>query len=197
MFAATVLAAGASTRMGSPKALLDYHGRTFLQSILEAISELGCQCFVALGHDSDKVLARHDLQNVAVVRNERLEAGPIESIRASIRAMGEQPADALLVWPVDFPHVRVETVAALIDRFGANDAPAIVVPEYAGVAGHPVIFGRAVFKELLETPDAGGARTVVRHDPVRVARVRVEDPAVVDFVNTPESYRDMLERTRR
>jgi molybdenum cofactor cytidylyltransferase len=197
MFAATILAAGASTRMGSPKALLDYHGKTFLQSILAAIMELRFRCFVVVGHNSDKVLACHDLQNATVVMNRRLEAGPIESIRASIRAMGEHPADALLVWPVDFPHVRVTTVAALVDRFRADDKPAIVAPEHDGFSGHPVIFGRAVYGELLETPDSGGARTVVRHDPTRVARVRVDDPAVVDCVNTPESYRNMLLRTRQ
>jgi molybdenum cofactor cytidylyltransferase len=129
--------------------------------------------------------------------NKRLEAGPIESVRASIRAIREKPAQGLLVWPVDFPHVKVETVAALIDIFEVKNKPAIVVPEFGGFGGHPVIFGRAVFDELLEAPDSGGARTVVRKDPSRVERVRVDDPAVVDCVNTPESYKDLLLRTAR
>jgi molybdenum cofactor cytidylyltransferase len=192
MIAATVLAAGASTRMGSPKALLRYRGRPFLQSILSALEQLGIPCYVALGHDSHKILSQHDLRDITVVMNEELEAGPIGSIRAAIRAMGEQQAAGLLVWPVDFPHVRLETVQALIDRFAEEDEPAIVVPEYGDKSGHPVIFGRTVFDELLDAPNEGGARTIVRRDAARVARVQVSDPAVIDMVNTPESYRALL-----
>ena len=195
MIAATVLAAGASTRMGSPKALLHFGESSFLQSILNSIEELGIECFVALGHDSHNIMAQHDLRNVTVVLNEELDAGPIGSIRASIRAMGDRQAEALLVWPVDFPHVRMETARALMNRFSMEDRPAIVVPEYHGKSGHPVIFGRVVFEELLKTPDSGGARTVVRRDPTRVARVQVADPAVIDMVNTPESYSALLRNT--
>lgn len=194
MFAATVLAAGASQRMGYPKALLEYRGRSFLQSILDATAVLGLRSIVALGHDSDKVLAEHDLHDVTVVLNNELEAGPIGSIRASIRAIQMHPIKALLVWPVDFPHVRLETVRTLIDRFAKSDEPAIVVPEYDGRAGHPVVFGRQVFSELLEAPDSVGAKFVVRSDSARVARVQVADSAVIDCVNTPESYRDLLSR---
>jgi molybdenum cofactor cytidylyltransferase len=194
MFAATVLAAGASQRMGYPKALLEYRGRSFLQSILDATTVLGLRSIVALGHDSDKVLAKHDLHDVIVVLNNELEAGPIGSIRASIRAIQKHPSKALLVWPVDFPHVRLETVRTLIDRFQKSDEPAIVVPEYDGRAGHPVLFGRQVFSELLEAPDSVGAKFVVRSDSSRVARVQVADSAVIDCVNTPESYRDLLRR---
>lgn len=195
MIAATVLAAGASKRMGCPKALLEYRGRTFLQSILDATAVLGLQRYVALGHESDKVLAQHDLHGITTVTNQEMVAGPIGSIRASIRAIENHPVEALLVWPVDFPHVTVDTVQALIDRFRKNDMPAIVIPEFEGRGGHPVIFGRSLFDELLSAPDSVGAKAVVQADRERVARIRVIDRAVVDSLNTPEAYRDMLRRT--
>ena len=192
MIAATVLAAGASTRMGFPKALLDFRGRTFLQSILNITGELGLLRIVALGHDSGKVLESHDLHDVTVVMNEDLQSGPIGSIRASIRALRTQPAEAIMVWPVDFPHVSIDTARELIARFEMGDSPAIVIPEYNGAGGHPVIFGRNVFDELLDAPDSAGARVVVRRDPTRVVRVPVGDAAVVDTVNTPEAYEKIL-----
>ncbi|MFC1639838.1 NTP transferase domain-containing protein [Gemmatimonadota bacterium] len=195
MIAATVLAAGASKRMGFPKALLDYRGRTFLQSILDVTEVLGLQRLVALGHDADKVLAQHDLHGVTRVTNQEMAAGPIGSIRASIRAIENHPFDALLVWPVDFPHVAVDTAQALIDRFSEHDMPAIVIPEYEGRGGHPVIFGRSVFDELLSVSESVGAKAVVLADSRRVARISVSDSAVVDRLNTPDAYRDLVRRT--
>ena len=181
--------------MGFPKALLEYRGRTFLQAILDATAALGLQRFVALGHDADKVLVQHDLQGVTTVTNQEMAAGPIGSIRASIRAIESHPIDALLVWPVDFPHVAVDTAQALIDRFRKHDRPAIVIPEFEGRGGHPVVFGRSVFGELLSVSDSVGAKAVVRADPERVARISVSDCAVVDCLNTPEAYRELIRRT--
>jgi len=195
MIAATVLAAGASKRMGFPKALLEYRGRTFLQSILDATAALGLRQLVALSHDAGNVLTQHDLRDVTMVINQEMAAGPIGSIRASIRAIESHPVDALLVWPVDFPHVAVGTAQALIDRFRKHDKSAIVIPEFDGHGGHPVIFGRSVFEELLSAPASVGAKAVVQADRQRVVRIPVPDSAVVDCLNTPDAYRELVRRS--
>jgi CTP:molybdopterin cytidylyltransferase MocA len=193
MIAATILAAGASSRMGFPKALLSFHGMTFLQSILDATEALAVQRYVVVGPESDKILSRHDLRDVTVLHNTEMETGPIGSIRASVQAVLHHPVDGLVVWPVDFPHVAVETVGKLIDRFRAVDT-AVVVPVLDGRRGHPVLFGRAVFQELLAPSGNEGANVVVRADPTRVTEVLVEDRAVLDSLNTPEAYQDLLRR---
>jgi molybdenum cofactor cytidylyltransferase len=193
MIAATVLAAGASARMGFPKALLKFHGRTFLATILDATEALGVHRLVVVGAEADKILSIHDLRDVQVLYNEEMAAGPIGSIRAAVRAVEAHPVDGLLVWPVDFPHVAVDTARTLIDAFKLGTS-AIVVPEYEGRRGHPVVFGRAVFGELLDAPDAQGAKVVVRADPSRVLQVPVDDPAVIDRLNTPGAYQDLLRR---
>lgn len=194
MIAATVLAAGASIRMGTPKALLEYQGRTFLGSILDVLADLGLQRLVVLGHDADKILSQHDLRGVTTVTNHQLSHGPIGSIRASIQAVEHIPVRGLLVWPVDFPHVKLNTAKQLIDRFHADDGPAIAAPTFEGKGGHPVIFGNQTFAELMVVPESEGARGVVRCDPTRVARVDVADSAVNDCINTPEAYRELLHR---
>jgi molybdenum cofactor cytidylyltransferase len=196
MLAATVLAAGASARMGFPKALLKFHGRTFLATILDAIEALGVHRMVVVGAESDKILSVHDLRDVQVVHNTEMEAGPIGSIRASVRAVETHPVDGLLVWPVDFPHVAVDTARVLIDGFELGTS-SVVLPEYNSRGGHPVLFGRAVFPELLAAPDEQGARAVVRADPERVLRIPVTDAAVMDRLNTPRAYQDLLRRQDR
>jgi len=194
MIAATILSAGASSRMGFPKALLTFHDGTFLQSILDAAAAAGIhRRIVVVGRDADKILAKHDLREVTVVATEDFDAGPIGSVRAAIREVESHPIDGLLVWPVDMPHVTVATVQALEDGFRESGA-AIAVPEFAGKGGHPVIFGRAVFDELLQAPAGEGARAVVRADPSRVLRVSVPDAAVVQDLNTPKEYQTLQRR---
>jgi molybdenum cofactor cytidylyltransferase len=194
MIAATILSAGASSRMGYPKALLAYHHGTFLQSILDATAAAGIhRRIVVVGPNPDKILEKHDLRDVTVVTTERFDAGPIGSIRAAIREVQAHPIDGLLVWPVDMPHVTIATVETLVDEF-RESAAAIVVPVFEGKGGHPVIFGREVFDELLSAPDQEGARSVVRADPSRVLRVPVADSAVVEDLNTPGQYRSLQRR---
>ncbi|GIW52917.1 MAG: hypothetical protein KatS3mg081_2272 [Gemmatimonadales bacterium] len=195
MIALLVLAAGESRRMGYPKALLRYRGRTFLESILDAARAAGIERrLVALAPDEDNVLRAHELHDVVVIRNETPKAGPIGSIRAGIRAVLNHPVEALLVWPVDHPHVSVATVQALVAGFYQAKG-AIVVPSYGGRRGHPVVFSRSVFEELLEAPDSEGARAVVRRDPRRVVDVAVEDAAVLEGIDTPAQYEALLRRS--
>lgn len=192
MIAAIILAAGASQRMGEPKALLRFRGTTFLETELEASRAAGIERrIVVLGPDADEAISRIDLSSVTTLRNPHPTTGPIGSIKLAITEVLNHPVEGVLVWHVDRPHVTVATVRALLDRFASRDA-AIVVPEYRGRRGHPVLFGRAVFRELLDAPVAEGARAVVRADPSRVAAVPVDDPAVIEDVDTPEAYRNLL-----
>ena len=194
MIAAIVLAAGASERMGRPKATLHLRGETFLETVLDGCAAAGVnRCVVVLGPNMHNILSRKYLGGVAVVRNPSPETGPIGSIRIALEELLNHPVEAVLVWHVDRPHVAVSTIAALIDRFRGGGA-SIVLPEFEGTRGHPVIFGRAVFEELLQAPDDQGARAVVRADPSRVAVVTVQDPAVTESVNTPEAYEELLRR---
>ena len=194
MIAATIISAGASSRMGFPKALLEYHGVTFLQTILDATRAVGIhRRVVIVGHQADKILVKHDLRDVVVLETEQLEAGPIGSIRAAIKEVEPHPVDGILVWPVDMPHVAIATVDALLAGFRSSGRP-IVIPAYKGKHGHPVIFGRDVFQELLEAPDSEGARAVVHADPNRVFEVPVDDSAVVEDLNTPVEYQNLMKK---
>lgn len=194
MIAAIILAAGASERMGYPKALLPYRGHPFLTGILEACQAAGVEpSVVVLGYYEDKIRDAIDLSACIVAINTELDAGPIGSIRAGIRSLAGKPVDAVVVWPVDRPHVAVATVSALVDAFRGSH-PAIAVPTHEGRRGHPVLFGRTVFEELLAAPADEGARAVVHKEPRRVLEVPVDDAAVLEDFNTPEDYKGLLRK---
>src|SRR5467141_2116 len=178
--AGVVLAAGRSARMGSPKALLDFLGRPFAVRILEALEALEVKTrVVVLGPDAPRIqpaLAGHDCM---IVENSEPETGPIESLRVALRALQPLQPSAILVWPVDLPHVRVTTVERLLETHRRTDAPA-VVPTFAERRGHPVIWGSALFSALLESKAATrqGARAVLHQHEKEVVKQRSEERRV-------------------
>jgi len=197
--AGVVLTGGRSARMGSPKALLDFRGEPFVVRILEALEALEVKTrVVVVGPDAPRIqpaLAGHDC---LIVENTDVDGGPIASLRAALRALQPVRPSAVLAWPVDLPHVRVTTVERLIETFRREPAPA-VVPTFAERRGHPVLWGAALFEELL-TSDAAtrhGARAVLHAHAGEIVPVAVDDPAVIDDLNTPEDYERLVREINR
>jgi molybdenum cofactor cytidylyltransferase len=197
--AGVVLAAGRSSRMGTPKALLDFLGLPFAVRILQALEALEVKTrVVVLGPDAPRIqptLADHDFM---LVENPEPETGPIASLRGALRALQPVQPSAVLVWPVDLPHVRVSTVARLIEAHRRTRA-SVVLPTFGEHRGHPVIWGSGLFAELLDDAAAvrEGARAVLHKHERAVHSVPVDDPAVVDQVNTPEDYERLVREWNR
>lgn len=192
--AGVVLAAGRSARMGSPKALLDFLGLPFVVRILQALEALEVKTrVVVLGPDAPRiqpVLSDHDCM---IVENQEPDTGPIASFRGALRALQPLQPSAVLVWPVDLPHVRVSTVERILEVH-RRTAAKVVVPTFAERRGHPVMWGSALFTELLESVEATreGARAVLHAHEEDLMSVPVDDPAVIDQINTPEDYERLV-----
>lgn len=197
--AGVVLAAGRSARMGSPKALLDFLGVPFIVRILEALQALEVKTrVVVLGPDAPRIqpaIAAHDCM---IVENPEPETGPIASLRGALRALQPLQPRAVLVWPVDLPHVRVSTVERVMEAHRHNP-DRVIVPTFAERRGHPVIWASTLFAELLEnrTATREGARAVLRSQEGQVITVAGDDPAVIDQVNTPEDYERLIREWNR
>lgn len=197
--AGVILAGGRSTRMGSPKALLDFRGEPFVVRILEAFEALDLKTrVVVLGHDAARVrpaLTRHPC---LVVENPDVDGGQITSLRCALTALEPIRPPAVLVWPVDLPHVHVSTVERLIEAYRRGRHP-VTVPSFAGLRGHPVIWDQSVFDELRTSADAtrDGARAVLHAHADSLQHVAVDDPAVTDVINTPADYERLIRDINR
>jgi molybdenum cofactor cytidylyltransferase len=197
--AGLVLAAGASERMGRSKALLDFRGVPFVVRILEALEALDIKPrLVVLGPDAPRIrpsLATHDC---VIVEQPDLEGGEIASLRAALTALDPIRPSAVLAWPVDLPHVRVATIERMLERYRLAPAPA-VVPSFAERRGHPVLWDRALFQELSRSAVATrhGPRAVLLAHEAELAMVPVDDPAVIDDLNTPEDYERLVREVNR
>jgi molybdenum cofactor cytidylyltransferase len=161
MLAAVILSGGASRRMGTPKALLPYHGGTFLEHLLKVTDHprIGWRR-VVLGADAQAIAEGVELLPAdEVVINENWEAGQLSSIQCGLRSL---PAgvDGMLLCLIDHPLISRELVGKLVARF-YDSGKSIVLPVYNGRRGHPVIFGSRRYEELLSAPLETGARAVV------------------------------------
>ena len=187
MFVAIVLAAGASSRMGRPKALLSAGGATFVRRVLDTLRDGGVPDAVVIVRPG----AADVVRQVAAagfgraVTNPDPDRGQLSSLLVGLDAVDRPGVDGVLVTLVDVPLVRPATVAALLARAPLSHAP-ILRAVHDGHHGHPVIFTRAVFHALRTADAAVGAKAVLRAHAVE--DVEVDDPGVFVDVDTPEDY---------
>jgi len=189
--AGLILAAGASTRMGTPKALLEYQGETFLDRLIGILSTRCSPVIAVLGHDAQTVRAalRRSAQAVFVL-NDDYARGQLSSLQCGLRAA--PPGAPALFTLVDHPALEASTVARLADRFEQGGAP-LVLPSYQGRHGHPVCCGPELVAELLALPPDSEARAVMRRYLDRAACVDVDDPGVLLDIGDPAAYARLLE----
>ncbi len=185
---AVVAASGLSSRMGTSKPLLDAGGRSFLARILSSLRKGGAHPTLVVVRDPEGPEGREALaEGAVVIRNPNPSPGPISSLQAGIRAL---PAGTLgiLYSPADHPLFLPETVEALLAAFATSPAP-VTAPSYRGRRGHPVIFSRNLFPELLEEDLPEGARSVIQRYLESRLEIPVEDPGILADIDTPVDYR--------
>ncbi|BDC52692.1 hypothetical protein F183_A50070 [Bryobacterales bacterium F-183] len=175
-----VLAAGASRRMGSPKAFLDIQGETFLDRMVRVMRSV-CDDVVAV------VPPDWSAPDAHYVRNPDPERGMLSSLRCGLQALST--ADHVLFTPMDLPLLDPRTVRLIAD---AAPRAGVVIPRFGEDRGHPVAVNREVIAELLAAPDGVQPRDIIRRDDSRVLFLDVDDPGVVRDIDHPEDYRRLL-----
>jgi len=179
-----LLAAGESRRMGYPKPLLRVGDETFISRSAHSILAVVPRLIVVLGAHAERIRpAIPPYPRIVTVENPHFEAGQLSSLKIGLRALGGD-CDGVLVHLADHPLVKPSTFESVVAEF-ARARGAIVIARCAGKRGHPVIFGKSVFRELLDAPENEGARAVVIRDPARVLYVDVDDPGVSLDLDTP------------
>jgi molybdenum cofactor cytidylyltransferase len=179
-----VLAAGESRRMGYPKPLLEIGGRSFIEHIVETMLAVVPRLVIVIGAHRERVRATIPRDaRITVVENPDYPRGQLSSLKVGLGALQSDSSGAL-VHLGDHPMVRVETFRAIVDSYDRTGKP-IVIARHGGRRGHPVIFDRALFGELLSAPEEEGARHVVNADASRVSYVDLDDPGINLDLDTP------------
>jgi len=186
-----VLAAGGSSRLGEPKQLLDYHGRTLLDATLDTARRCAFdQLIVALGGAGDDVRSTVDLSGCDVVDNVHHATGCSSSIVAALAAVDAR-AEALVLLLGDQPGVDPSSVDALRATAESSDAT-LAVCRYDDGRGHPFWFARALFADLAELHGDKAVWKLLESGRHAVAEATIDGPVPID-VDTWADYERLLE----
>ncbi|MDB5307587.1 MAG: hypothetical protein JWO38_1789 [Gemmataceae bacterium] len=185
--AVAVLAAGGSSRMGRPKQLLPFAGRSLLRHAAEVALAAECgPVVVVLGAGADRLHPEVDGLPVEVIVNSEWELGPGTSVRAAVETIEpNRQVDALVFLLCDQPRADAENVRRLIAVREATGLP-MAASGYAGTLGVPALFARALFADLCALPPTAGAKQVLARRPDAVAVVPF--PGGEIDLDTPEDY---------
>jgi molybdenum cofactor cytidylyltransferase len=190
-FAGVVPSSGASTRMGRDKGLLEVDGRSFLQCTVVALAQGGCDpVLVVVAEGEEALAAEAAAAGASVLLNPDPGDGPITSLRIALAAL-DGAVDGVAYLPVDHPLVEAATVRRLLEA-ARSASSQLTIPLYESKRGHPAIFGKALFVELLDPALEGGAKTVVHEHLSDALLVDVDDVGVLIDVDTPDAYEAVL-----
>jgi len=180
--AAVVLAAGKSSRMGSNKLLLPFNGRTVLETTLDALR--GINILVVTGHKPEELEGVISKYKVKVVHNPRYEEGMTTSFQAGLRAVD---ADAAFLVLGDQVGLSPRTLSAMVQVMVDDGDAQVVSPRYGEARGHPVLFRRSLFEEILSLEPGESLRDVVARHEDSHRYVEGDAWTVIDM-DTPEEY---------
>jgi molybdenum cofactor cytidylyltransferase len=193
--AVLVLAAGASTRLGQPKQLLNFGGKGLLQHILEQSIPLPFSArFLILGAYSADIQENTNTFDFQILQNEHWEEGMASSLRMDIQAVADHPSapEQILVLLADQPFVSTALLQTLLDTH-RSARPLITASQYGETKGVPAVFSKTVFPELLQLQGDRGANRLIRQYEAQVVTVPFEAGNIdMDTQEDYQQWRDKL-----
>jgi CTP:molybdopterin cytidylyltransferase MocA len=185
--AGLILAAGASRRMRTPKALLDYRGETFVDRLIGLFAARTNPVIVVLGGNAAEIRAAAR-RPARFVLNPDYESGMLGSLQCGLRAVPPQ-ASGVLFTLVDHPAVAGSTLDALLSPAGGA---LLRVPRYRAKRGHPIWFQPSLIAEFLAPPAGATARDIVAAHAAETDYLDLDDPGVVTDIDDPAAYRELI-----
>jgi molybdenum cofactor cytidylyltransferase len=184
-----VLAAGASSRMGSPKQLLLFHGKPLVRHAAETALATACHpVIVVVGSHAPEVRAALDRLDVVIVENPAWESGVGSSIRAGVEEAETSNCSGAILALADQPFVTAEILDGLRAKHESSLTP-IVASEYAGTVGVPAYFSRIYFPHLRGFKPSEGCKRLILAEARSVFRMPCPE-AEID-IDTAEDYRTL------
>ena len=194
MLSVIVLAAGLSRRMGiENKLLLPFQGKTIIETTIANIlkADIG-EVIVVVGHEAEKVKAVIENYPLSIIENPDFEMGMTTSIQTGIRT---SPNSAYMICLSDMVLIEPEEYRFLVQQFLESykqDEKVIVLPVFEGKRGNPVIFSSFYKKDILDTTDTEGCRSVVQVHKKHVKLIEMPTNHILQDVDFKEDYERIL-----
>ena len=147
MIAGVILAAGDSSRMGFPKQLAEYKGKTILETVVDTVTSNLEETVVLLGHENDTITEKLDFKESTILINENWEEGIVSSIRTALFYLSENnEIDSAMIFMADQPSVNNKIIDKLIKTKKKEDE--VVISKYRYKLNYPIIVPKYFWSKL-------------------------------------------------
>ena len=193
--AVVILAAGQSSRLGSPKQLLQFNGKSLLQHSVEEALQTHLPVIVVVGAKSRLIKDALKEFNVSIAENNRWHEGMSTSLQCGLAAAKnlKDEIDGIIFMVSDQPFVSITLLSNLLKAQNENSLP-IVASGYAGRLGTPVLFHKFFFDELMNLQGDMGARKLIEKYKNLTSSVSFPDGTI--DIDTAEDYDELLQNTK-
>jgi len=199
-FAAIILAAGFSSRMGRFKPLLPMGDETLIEKCIKLFQGVGiAEIMVVAGFDAQKLIPVVTKLDARYVINPAYSTGMLTSIKAGIHALivemqGNRKMDrsSFFILPVDIPLVRPQTLLSMINAFHHDNRP-IIYPTFGGKRGHPPLIDSSLAPEIEAWTGNGGLRSFLATREHLSVDIKVPDSFILMDCDTLADYRMLLD----
>jgi molybdenum cofactor cytidylyltransferase len=179
--------------MGEPKMLLDWGGKTIIQHVVQTLLSAGLtRISVVVGAHRERIAEVLTEEPVQLVYNREWATGEmLSSVQAGLKAESSQVKGVLIV-PGDHPAISTTTIDTMVTAFLNNNA-AIVLPEFHGRTGHPLIIHHKLWDEVLSLDRTVGLRQLMHNHIHEILRVDIGTDEIFRDIDTPEEYQAALD----
>ena len=182
-----ILAAGASTRMGTQKLLLPFQGSTMIEKVIEsATAVVNTNIVIVLGAQHTEIRKQINNPDLIYIINDNYSSGMLTSVICGFRALPED-ATAVLLFLGDQPQIPQDIAQKVISSW-QESGKGIVIPAFSGKRGHPVLIETRYKKQIEELDPEQGLRMLSQKFADDVFEVECGIPEILRDIDTPEDY---------
>jgi len=180
---ALILAAGKGSRFGKPKLMIEFKGKSFLSIIADNLLKAGIENIFCVVSSNTINPAKENVPVIKYIVNPEPENGMISSVRLGLKKIGD--CDGIMIFPVDHPFVKVDTLKIIIDAFNKNSR-CLVKPLFNNTSGHPVIIPQELSKQIINSDIERTLDVIIRESLIEKYTVNTNDSGVIRNINTRE-----------
>jgi molybdenum cofactor cytidylyltransferase len=190
-----ILAAGESKRMGFPKMLLQFNGKTMIENVIDHVSESESDgIMVVLGANSENIIDIVMKYDVKYCYNDNYRDGMLSSVQCGVKNLPSD-TEAVMIFQGDQPFITSSVINSLIHEYRSS-CKGIIIPVHDGKRGHPLLLDRKYLDDIDKLDPDRGLRSITGIYSGDVLEVQTDEPGILRDFDTYDDYKKELNQIK-